>query len=101
MKKLVTSWKDTQKGVEVRGTYGNEVTIIYNGLLKNSGADQVYLHYGYGDTDRWYDINTIRMDNTHQGFEKTISMKNHMLNFCFKDSANNWDNNNGHNWTVR
>ena len=98
---MVTSWKDTQKGVEVRGTYGNEVTIIYNGLLKNSGADQVYLHYGYGDTDRGYDINTIRMDNTHQGFEKTISMKNHMLNFCFKDSANNWDNNNGHNWTVR
>jgi len=101
VKKLVTSWKDTQKGVEVKSAYGNEVTVIYNGLLKNSGADQVYLHYGFGDTNHWYDIDTTRMENSARGFEKTIRMKNHVLKFCFKDSANNWDNNNGHNWTVR
>ena len=42
---MVTGWKDIQKGVEVKSAYGNELTVIYNGLLKNSGADQVYLHW--------------------------------------------------------
>ena len=98
---MVTSWKDQQKGVEVKGGYGNDLTVIYNGLLKNSGADQVYLHYGFGDATRWSDVETTRMDNSFQGFEKTIRMKNHTCKFCFKDSADNWDNNCGHNWTVR
>ena len=24
-----------------------------------------------------------------------------MLNLCFKDSANNWDNNSGNNWSTK
>ena len=31
---MATGWKDIQKGVEVKSAYGNELTVIYNGLLK-------------------------------------------------------------------
>jgi hypothetical protein len=41
------------------------------------------------------------MDRTARGCEKNVPMKNHTLAFCFKDSANNWDNNNGYNWIAR
>jgi len=97
---MPTSWKDFQKGVEVKASaYNNDVTICYNGLLAKSGADQVYLHYGFGD--RWMDTNTVKMDRTFSGWEKTIRTRNDKVNFCFKDSANNWDNNNGSNWMIR
>ncbi|MDD4168678.1 MAG: carbohydrate-binding protein [Desulfotomaculaceae bacterium] len=97
---MARGWNDFQKGVEVKpNAFGNEVTICYNGLLAKSGADQVYLHHGSGD--RWMDPSTQKMDKSFQGWEKTIRMKNDKTIFCFKDSANNWDNNNGSNWAIR
>ncbi|MDD3654168.1 MAG: carbohydrate-binding protein [Desulfotomaculaceae bacterium] len=97
---MARGWNDFQKGVEVKSSpYGNEVTVCYNGLLAKSGADQVYLHYGHGD--RWLDTNTQKMEKSFRGWEKTIRMKNDKTIFCFKDSANNWDNNSGSNWVIR
>lgn len=98
---MIQGWIDHEKGVEVRPSFGNQINIRYNGLLARSGADQVYLHCGYGDPHDWRDVQTVQMDRTPQGFEKTISMRNHTAAFCFKDSAQNWDNNSGHNWLVR
>ncbi|MCL6476869.1 MAG: hypothetical protein K6T65_00490 [Peptococcaceae bacterium] len=90
------------KGVEVRqAAYGNEATIEYYGLLMKSGADQVYLHCGFGNPVHWQNVSTQRMDRTARGWEKTIRMMDDKAIFCFKDSANNWDNNNGYNWIVR
>ena len=41
------------------------------------------------------------MSKTKSGFTATISVENMShLNICFKDSMNNWDNNNGCNYTV-
>ncbi|NLK51613.1 MAG: carbohydrate-binding protein [Syntrophomonadaceae bacterium] len=78
---------------------GEFVTICYNGLLKNSGADQVYLHSGYGSL--WRDDQYLRMQRTNMGWEKTMVVdKSDVMHFCFKDSANNWDNNAGLNWSV-
>ena len=78
---------------------GDLVTVAYNGLLANSGADQVYMYAGYGSM--WNDKQYIRMQKMSSGWERTIPVSHgDNLNFCFKDSANNWDNNNGHNWTV-
>lgn len=74
--------------------------IGYSGLLKNAGADAVYLHYGY---DGWNSsIHTVKMNRLANGdFEVDLYPKDQReVNFCFKDSANNWDNNNGWNWTV-
>ncbi|MDI6907657.1 MAG: carbohydrate-binding protein [Thermoanaerobacterales bacterium] len=82
-------------------TAGEEITVFYNGLLAQSGADQVYLHLGYGDTDNWHGTQDLRMARTGFGWVKTLEVPTDetRLNFCFKDSAQNWDNNNGLNWT--
>lgn len=79
---------------------GDTVHINYEGLLKNSGAGEVYLHYGF---DSWSKgVTTVRMERTNNGdFGSDITFSgNQEINFCFKDSGNNWDNNNGHNWTL-
>jgi hypothetical protein len=98
---MTQSWNDYQKGVEVKPSGFDEVNIVYNGLLSRSGADQVFLHYGLGDPRSWSNVNTIRMDRSFKGWEKTLRLQNNQITFCFKDSANNWDNNSGFNWTIR
>lgn len=78
---------------------GELVRVNYNGLLANSGADQVYLHAGYGD--KWEYASDMSMQRTTGSWQKVFPVEHPgFLNFCFKDSANNWDNNNGHNWNV-
>jgi hypothetical protein len=82
-------------------TAGDEITFLYNGLLANSGADQVFIHCGYGDNRHWFNVANERMEWTGHGWAKTMELANDTrLNFCFKDSAQNWDNNNGQNWTI-
>ena len=78
---------------------GSETFISYSGILNNSGADRVYLHYGF---DGWSHPDTVAMNKSVSGAFNTeikVNGKNE-LNFCFKDSANNWDNNNGSDWKV-
>ena len=82
-------------------TEGEEMTLLYSGLLSESGADQVYLHCGYGDAWSWHNVKDIRMEKTARGWVKTMQLEeDSRFNFCFKDSANNWDNNNHLNWSV-
>jgi hypothetical protein len=78
---------------------GDTVHISYRGLLKNSGAKEVYIHYG---VDGWKNTGTIKMEQKGDGsFIANIPTKAaQALNFCFKDPLNNWDNNNGWNWKV-
>jgi len=79
--------------------HGTKTWVSYNGILANSGSDKVYLHYGY---DGWKNTETVPMKKDIRGnFNTEIKVKGHdELNFCFKDSADNWDNNNGVNWKV-
>jgi hypothetical protein len=83
-------------------TAGEEVTVLYNGLLGKEGDGQVYFHYGYGGHNNWRNVSEVRMEKTGWGWVSNISMPEHegRFNFCFKDSANNWDNNNGANWSF-
>lgn len=79
---------------------GENIRIEYQGLLKDSGADTVYLHYGF---DNWNSpIQTIKMDRKADGeYEANLRFEGQReMNFCFKDSAGNWDNNSKYNWTV-
>lgn len=77
--------------------FGKKVTISYNGLLSNSGAQDVYAHVGFGNT--WRDSCDYKMARTDDGFEATIPVTwADELNVCFKDNSNNWDNNNGQNY---
>lgn len=78
---------------------GDTVHVNYQGILKNSGATEVYLHYG---ADGWKEPSTIRMQQMQDGIfgAEIQASASHEINFCFKDSANNWDNNSGWNWKA-
>lgn len=68
------------------------VTIVYNGLLAKSGAQEVYARVGFGH--HWHGSQDLRMIRTNSGFEATLPVTNsEILNVAFKDSVNNWDNN--------
>ncbi|AEF94569.1 carbohydrate-binding family 25 protein [Desulfotomaculum nigrificans CO-1-SRB] len=84
-------------------TAGEEVVVFYNGLLAQSGADEVYVHCGFGDNDQWKSVQDLRMAKTGWGWVKSMTMPDTptRFNFCFHDSAQNWDNNNGHNWSFQ
>lgn len=81
-------------------SHNEPVTVEYDGLLSRAGADQVYLHYG---VDGWSRVMTMPMARrSSTGFMATVTADaSKEINFCFKDSADNWDNNNGWNWTCR
>lgn len=82
-------------------TAGAKVTVLYYGLLAENGAEDIYLHTGYGTNDSWYDEYDFKMGKTTRGFEKTFDVNDpSRLNFCFKDGIGNWDNNSGHNWSF-
>jgi hypothetical protein len=75
---------------------GQEVTINYNGILAKHGADAIWMHYGY---DNWQGSNYQQMEKIADKFTCKIEAEGRRnIDFCFKDSANNWDNNNGLNW---
>lgn len=73
--------------------------IGYRGLLVNCGADKVYLHYG---TDGWKNPVTVPMNRRADGSFSThiVVSGDRSLDFCFKDSADHWDNNGGRDWHV-
>ena len=76
---------------------GDTATVTYKGILKNSGADTVYMHVGYGDS--WRNTTAVQMYRTNEGFEARLPVTDYdKLNLVFKDSANNWDNNSGRNY---
>ena len=83
-------------------TLGEEIKIKYKGLLADSGADQIYLHAGFGE-NYWDRVVDLPMDKTKDGAWLTkmqIDEPNN-FNFCFHDSAGNWDNNYGRNWSYQ
>ncbi|HEY8345381.1 MAG TPA: carbohydrate-binding protein [Bacillota bacterium] len=82
-------------------TVGDEVRIKYKGDLVKNNTDQIYLHTGYGYQE-WRDVQDVAMQRTGDGgWMATLQITDHScLNFCFHDSAMNWDNNNGRDWTY-
>lgn len=82
-------------------TLGEHINVVYNGLLSQSGAQEVYLHLGFGANRSWHDIRDLKMLRTGRGWEQTLQVNDpSRINLCFRDSANNWDNNSGHNWSF-
>ncbi len=74
------------------------IKLTYDGLLAKSGADAVYASYGYGD--KWLSRAVHEMNRTGHGFEITIPTNENVTHVAFKDSADNWDNNNGKNYSF-
>ncbi|MHB8171943.1 MAG: carbohydrate-binding protein [Thermincolia bacterium] len=78
---------------------GELVKITYTGILAQSGAEQVFLHLGYGPS--WHDATDLPMQRAPEGWRRVFPVQyGTKLNFCFKDGASNWDNNNGQDWSV-
>ena len=75
----------------------SSVKISYTGKPFQNNSTDVYLHYGFGSC--WDNVNDIKMEKTDLGFQAEISLiSSDSLNFCFKNSNNEWDNNNGCNY---
>ena len=75
----------------------SKVKISYIGKLYQEDSEEVFIHYGFGGN--WDNINDIQMNKTDLGFQAEIELlEGDSFNFCFKDSNNNWDNNEGENY---
>lgn len=80
-------------------TKGETARLIYNGLLAKNGATKVYVHVGFGE--EWKKSTDYKMIKTGEGFEVAIPVAiDTTMNLCFKDNAENWDNNSGENYSF-
>lgn len=79
------------------------VEVNYNGILAQSGADEVYIHCGSSYTNDWHDVQDVKMTKkTGDTFTANILVQDgSTFNLCFRDSSNNWDNNSGENYTFK
>ena len=73
------------------------IELRYNGCL--DGAKGIYLHYGIGDT--WEGVTDCKMRKLKYCYKTEVSVPTGVdINFCFRDSEGNWDNNYGNNYTY-
>ena len=76
------------------------VQIDYSGDLFKNGSDEVYIVYGF-DED-WKNTTYQKMEKLESCFSTSINLLEYCnFNFCFKDSYDNWDNNNYSNYTLK
>lgn len=77
----------------------SKVKISYAGKLFQNNCEEVYIHYGFGLN--WNNIGEIKMEKTELGFQAEVSLdSSETFNCCFRNSANEWDNNNGENYVF-
>ena len=74
-----------------------DVKISYTGKFFQDGCEDVFIHYGFGSN--WDDINEIKMQKTELGFQAELTLGcGETFNFCFRNEAGEWDNNEGQNY---
>lgn len=72
----------------------NNFTLKYSGQLFKNNSEEIFIVYGY-DKD-WKNTTEQKMEKQQDCFSANISIQEfNELNFCFKNSLNIWDNNNG------
>lgn len=75
------------------------VKISYTGNLFQGNAEEVSIHYGFGEN--WDNLNDVKMEKTDLGFQAEILLDDSdCFNFCFYDENGNWDNNNSQNYSF-
>ena len=75
----------------------SKVKISYAGKLFQDNCEEVYIHYGFGLN--WDNIGEIKMEKTELGFQAEVDLiSSETFNFCFRNSKNEWDNNDGKNY---
>lgn len=81
---------------------GGRAKVVYDGILAKNGADRVFACVGYGANNKWSDVQLMemkRVEGEKFDTEFMVSGKD-SLNLAFKDSAEHWDNNCGHNYVF-
>lgn len=80
---------------------GRTAKLTYKGDLATPSTNEIYVHYGFGLL--WENIQEIKLDkiddNTYET-EINLAPSYDMINFCFRDGNNNWDNNNAKNYSA-
>ena len=76
------------------------VKLSYTGKLFQNNSEEVFIHYGFGDN--WENVTELPMNKTELGFQVEIQLNNNdKLNLCFRNSNNEWDNNDYKNYTFQ
>jgi hypothetical protein len=90
-----------QNGVHMENAQ-NTFKLVYDGLLAQNGSNEIHAVVGYGNNLNWEDIEEHKMDKTKDNkFELMLTVKRPgNINIAFKDNAQNWDNNSGHNYNF-
>lgn len=77
----------------------SKLKISYVGSLYQNASEEVFLHYGFGIN--WDNVSDIKMEKTELGFQCEIEIiESDLLNLCFRNANNEWDNNNGENYSF-
>ncbi|HCC07744.1 MAG TPA: carbohydrate-binding protein [Clostridiales bacterium] len=97
------SYNDFDTGVHITPapvTSNEIVEVSYSGILSKNGAKELYLHYGSSYLEDWANVSDTKMSKDANGvFSANLSVPvGNKLNLCFRDTAYNWDNNNGKNY---
>ena len=77
----------------------SKIKISYTGKFFQDASEDVFIHYGFGMN--WENLNDIKMEKTELGFQAEIDLiGTESFNFCFKNGAEQWDNNEGQNYVF-
>lgn len=77
----------------------SDVKISYTGKFFQDGSDKVFIHYGFGTN--WDNVNDIEMEKTDLGYQAEIHLgEGETFNFCLKNGNDEWDNNDGQNYSF-
>ena len=92
----------SKSGVAFEKLSETQGEISYFGLLAKSGAQEVHGVYGFGSNQSWEELSTLQLKkDSHDSFKAVIPIElGKNINIAFKDSAENWDNNSGMNYTF-
>ena len=75
----------------------SDIKLSYTGKFFQDNSSDVFLHYGFGNN--WEGLNDIKMEKTELGFQAEIHLnEGETFNFCFRNSSNEWDNNESQNY---
>ena len=75
------------------------VKISYTGKFFQDGSEDVFLHFGFGIN--WNNVNEVQMEKTELGFQAEVNLlEGESFNLCFKNGNNQWDNNDGQNYSF-
>ena len=77
----------------------SSLIILYNGILSQNTKNKVFLHYGYNDN--WDKQDELKLKRTESGLLGVLRVSaGTNFQFVFRDSENNWDNNNDSNYVF-